>query len=64
MRQFENLPYEEKYEILKQTFPTLFTAKGESSGQKFASVMDGLFELLLSLFRNSEYDDQSESQRT
>src|SRR5688572_26062464 len=63
MRQFENLPHEEKYEILKQTFPTLFTAKGESSGEKFARVIDGLLELLLSLFRNPEYDDQPESQR-
>ena len=63
MRHFENLPYEEKYEILKQTFPTLFTAKGESSGEKFARVIDGLLEMLLSLFRNPEYDDQPESQR-
>jgi hypothetical protein len=62
MRHFESLSPEEKYEDLKQTFPTLFTAKGESSGEKFARVIDGIFEFLLSLFQNPEYDDQPESQ--
>jgi hypothetical protein len=63
MRHFENLSPEEKYEDIKQTFPTLFTAKGESGGEKFARVIDGLFELLLSLFRNPEYDDPLEPQK-
>jgi hypothetical protein len=63
MRQFESLSPEEKYEVLKQKFPTLFTAKSESEGEKFARVIDGLFEFLQSLFRNPEYDDPFEPQQ-
>jgi hypothetical protein len=62
MRQFESLSPEEKYEDLKKTFPNLFTAKGESGGEKFARVIDGLFEFLLSLFRNPEDNVQPKPQ--
>jgi hypothetical protein len=58
MRQFESLPHDEKYEILKQTFPNLFTTKDETPGEKFARVIDGFFEFLLALFRGAEYNDQ------
>lgn len=58
MRQFESLSHEEKYEILKQTFPNLFTTKDESPGERFAKVIDGFFAFLLALFRRPEYNDQ------
>jgi hypothetical protein len=63
MKQFDSLSPEEKYEVLKQTFPTLFTAKGESGGEKFARVIEGIFEFLQSLFQNPENDDPFEPQR-
>jgi hypothetical protein len=64
MRQFESLPHEEKYEILKRTFPNLFTTKHERPGEKFARVIDGFFEFPLSLFRGAEYNDQPAQQPT
>jgi hypothetical protein len=50
MRRFSSLPPEEKYEILKQQFPGLFSAQADTPGEKFARVIDGLYEFLLSLF--------------
>jgi hypothetical protein len=62
MRHFDSLSPEEKYEELKRTFPNLFMQKDENPGERFARVIDGLFEILLSLFRSPEDRDQTEYQ--
>jgi hypothetical protein len=56
-REFDNRPPEEKLAILKEWAETTIPKEGESAGEKFAKVIEHLFDFLHKLFSPAEADE-------